>query len=273
MIKAFKDKIKKLFTKLKISKKEFFIALFTFITGVLISASSFSINKLVERKYFPEKEYEFTMEDMLQYFPLAEGNTWIYKGYAEYLSTDGELIKSEFDDYQITVKKTYTEEDISIVLIEESFFPDPFYSKDVWKKNNLQIWVLAGGKVYVIRNEEEINNFIISIENNESPFIDIGESYVSWDFPLYVGKKYNLKNTLILSNSNRYLDNISEKRKISISGITYNRDCFKTEEYMSSNESYSWFCPGLGEVEHEYKHHSGRKEKLFYRLKEFFVKE
>lgn len=249
--------------KIKFKKRDFKIAILTFITTIILGVLTFVSNKIIENRFFSDDKYVFTNQDALEYFPVKEGNSWVYEGYEE--SSLPGLEKTEIkkiDDFKMSVKKTYKFKDVTFALIEISNSGDQLVNKE--------LWVITGGQVFQLDDENKINSYILDLEKDKIPNIGGINSYLQWDFPFFVGKKYNLNDGLI-NDGQMYLSKVTDKKKISILGKSDKYECYKIEFITLSGSNYSWFCPTIGMIEYKYTHSRPVVNDFFIRIKNFYL--
>lgn len=256
--------------KLRITRRDTLIAIISAISTLILQPSIFTINKYIEAKWFRDKRQEFTLTDSISYFPIAVGNTWVYSGVVEgqTVGSEGKTVARSFDDYTLSVNNIIDKEEMRIAVIGINYSLPDFLEDE--REKEQELWIFVGGKLFVVRDKDRIDIYLKALQETNTSLEDFREHDLEWDFPLFVGKKYNILNSLVDSGK-KYSYHISEKQKISISGITDDNECFRREFITLPDESYSWFCPGVGIVEEGYTHH-GTVLNINYKLKEYFVK-
>lgn len=138
------------------------------------------------------------------------------------------------------------------------------------KEEQEELWILVGGKLYIVSDKDKINLYLRDLDKSNPYIEDFKYDDLAWDFPLYVGKKYDLLD-MFVDGGSRYSYNITDKQKISISGIIDNKECYKREMLTNPDDYYTWFCPGVGIVEEGYVH-NGTVLNFNYKLKHFYIK-
>ncbi len=259
----------------KNKKRDIIVVLITFISTILLNSFVFTTNKLIEKEFFTDKNYEFTIEDSLGYLPLIEGNRWVYEGYIEeqvgHKNNEPITEKEEFDNYEVTAKEVIKRADALVVLIENSF--SILSLEEIReKKRCYELWFITGGKIYTIQNSDLAIHYFQQIKNKENVAIDHSLVGLKWEFPFYVDKKYDFfQEGGFIWEYNWYKKKITESKKLNIAGVIYDKECFKIENAGVGFTQSSWFCPGMGEVEYDY-HHNGAVTNVHYILKNSFIK-
>jgi len=206
-------------------------------------------------------------ESKTDYFPLTEGNYWVYQDQIEIQDTDGEFeVENKYIGEKVKVKRinqlrtlkvlsTETRGDFKIAKMQEEGTPEGtitfFYVID--NKN---------GRIYSYSNEQ----IKMILPNNSDVTIEGSPEYI---FPLQVGSKWGDPESLERKDK-MYFPYVESLEDITAPAGTF-KDCFKIIHHTLPDETAQWFCPNVGIVRLEYRHH-GTIDNLISELKEINLK-
>jgi|GEM_PF-2252188 len=197
------------------------------------------------------------------YFPLAEGNYWVYQDRIEIQDPQGNFeVESKSIGEKVKVKRinqlrtlkvlsTETRGDFKIAKMQEEGTPEGmiifFYIVD--NKN---------GKIYSY-SDEQIKTIL---PNSEEINIEGSPEYI---FPLQVGSKWGAPESL--ERKDKMYFYYAEKLEDITSPAGTFKNCLKIVHHTLPDETIQWFCPNVGIVRLEYRHH-GTIDNLVSELKE-----
>ena len=235
------------------------------MAAVILNATVFTVNRFIDKTFFPSTYREFTIDDALKYYPIKENNTWVYEGWTKITEEDGNVVTKNFDDYTVRITKVIRKQNLVAALVNKK--NGPFDDG----KDRKSLLIFIGGRLYEIGDETRVEEIIKTIETKQYPddYIDV-EGEESYDFPLYVGKHFGFVGGFFSASGKLYNNRVGESAEMSISGVANHVSCFKVLYEGAPDENYTWFCPGIGEVEYSYTHH-GPPQDIYYRIKSYYV--
>ncbi|PIW79824.1 MAG: hypothetical protein COZ98_05565 [Candidatus Omnitrophica bacterium CG_4_8_14_3_um_filter_43_15] len=197
------------------------------------------------------------------YFPLAEGNYWVYEDQIEIQDPQGNFeVENKYIGEKVKVKRinqlrtlkvlsTEIRGDFKIAKMQEEGTPEGtitfFYVVD--NKN---------GRIYSYSNEQ----IKMILPDNNDVSIEGSPEYI---FPLQVGSKWGDPESLERKDK-MYFSYVEKLEDVTVPAGTF-KDCFKIIHYTLPDETIQWFCPNVGVVRLEYRHH-GTITDLISELKE-----
>jgi len=272
--------------KMKISKansvkyiKEKIIPLLLGIfIGIFIQSSSFSINKIIENKFFNPIKI-FSIDKVLEYFPLKEGNMWEYEGYIKRQKPNIEDPNPPRQNYKI-IEKVIDKEEISdriLFTIERKEYID-----GILDSSYQYGYFVVSNKVYKV-NESDFKKIRVVLENFGLPFsnnlsngyydavedLDQNKLESFYEFPLNKGLLYGSMLSLV-RNDHKYAKYVEGAIGYK-SDIVKDKDCFEIVNNYTCCNSYQIFCKGLGVVEEEYVH-NGAIDEYKVNLSKYLIK-
>ena len=201
------------------------------------------------------------------YFPLIEGNYWVYQDQIEIQDRDGDFeVENKYIGEKVKVRRinqlrtlkvlsTETRGDFKITKMQEEGTPEGtitfFYVVD--NKN---------GRIYSYSNEQ----IKMILPNNNDVTIEGSPEYI---FPLQVGSKWGDPESLNRKDK-MYFYYVERLEDVTVPAGTF-KECFKIIHYTLPDETIQWFCPNVGVVRLEYRHH-GTIHNLISELKEINLK-
>ena len=197
------------------------------------------------------------------YLPLAEGNYWVYEDQIEIQDPQGNFeVENKYIGEKVKVRRinqlrtlkvvsTETRGDFKIAKMQEEGTPEGiktfFYVVD--NKN---------GRIYSYSNEQ----IKMILPNNNDVSIEGSPEYI---FPLQVGSKWGDSESLERKDK-MYFSYVESLEDITAPAGTF-KNCFKIIYSTLPDETIQWFCPKVGIVRFEYRHH-GTIDNLVSELKE-----
>ena len=202
-------------------------------------------------------------ESKSEFLPLKEGNYWTYQDKIEIQDEKGNVeIENKYIREKVKVRRinqlrtikvisVETRGDFKIAKMQEEGTPQGivtfFYVVD--NKN---------GRIYSYSNEQ----IKAILPNNKDVNIEGSPEYV---FPLKVGLKWGDPESL-KRKDNMYVFYVENVEDVSVPAGTF-KNCFKIVNHTLPDETVVWFCPNVGVVKLEYRHH-GTIDNLVGELKE-----
>ena len=202
-----------------------------------------------------------------EFLPLEKGNYWTYQDKLETQDENGDIevenkylgekvkIKRTTQIRTLTVLSTETRGDFKIAKIQEGGTPDGiitfFYIVD--NKN---------GKIYSY-SDEQIKTIL---PNDKDVNIEGSPEYI---FPIQVGSRWGDPESLARKDK-MYIFFVEKIEDITVPAGTF-KNCFKIVHYTLPDETIQWFCPYVGIVRLEYRHH-GPIDNLVSELKKVNLK-
>lgn len=233
------------------------------IFGFLINSTQFTINKIIEEKYFLQDK-PFNVEETIRYFPLKKGNFWKYEGtYREQIVDGGAKIYSGSYILTESVINEYLFENIYLYKIERVEEKKGLESKITYPG-----YLIKGNKVFLLADKkfQLVKNFLGDLEKSDmkgsegsinfseykdSDFINDGVyDNIQYEFPLIVGVSYGAP--YFIRTDNMYTNYVNDKIKVKIPSV--NQDCFELKNDFLGSENTELFCPYIGIVKQHYKH-------------------
>jgi hypothetical protein len=185
------------------------------------------------------------------YFPLTEGNYWVYQDLVEIQDPQGNFeVENKYIGEKVKVKKinqlrtlkvisTENRGDFKIAKMQEEGTPEGiitfFYVVD--NKN---------GRIYSYSNEQ----IKMILPNNNDVDMEGSPEYI---FPLQVGLKWGDPQSL-KRKDNMYIFFVEKIEDVTVPAGDF-KNCFKIVHYTLPDETIQWFCPNVGVVRLEYRHH------------------
>lgn len=201
------------------------------------------------------------------YFPLAEGNYWVYEDRIEIQDPQGNFeVENKYIGEKVKVRRinqlrtlkvlsTETRGDFKIAKMQEEGTPEGtitfFYIVD--NKN---------GRVYSYNNEQ----IKTILPNKKDVNIEGSPEYI---FPLQIGSKWGDAESLKRTD-NMYFFFVEKMEDLTVPAGAF-KNCFKIIQRTLPDETIQWFYLGVGIVRLEYRHH-GSINNLVSELKEINLK-
>lgn len=182
------------------------------------------------------------------YFPLVEGSFWLYQDRIEIQDADGEFeVQNKYSGDKVKVRRidqlrtlkvlsTEIRGDFKIVKMQEEGFQGikTFYYV-----------IKDGSNIYHFDNEKDLEQ---AITEDELPIYSL--TYI---FPIQEGSKWGDPESLNRKDK-MYFFYVEKLEDITVPIGTF-KDCFKIIYHTLSDETIQWFCPYVGIVRMEYRHH------------------
>lgn len=206
-------------------------------------------------------------EPKSEFLPLKKGNYWVYQDQIEIQDLQGNFeVENKYVGEKVKVKKikqlrtlkvisTENRGDFKIAKMQEEGTPEGtitfFYIVDNKK-----------GRIYSY-SDEQIKTIL---PNNKDVNIQGSPEYI---FPLQLDSKGGDPESLNRKD-NMYVFYVERLEDITVPAGTF-KNCFKIVQYTLPDETIQWFCPKVGIVRLEYRHH-GPIDNLVSELKEIKLK-
>ena len=202
-------------------------------------------------------------ESHTDYFPLTEGNYWVYQDQIEIQDPQGEFeIENKYIGEMVKVKRVRQLRTLKVLSTE---------NRDDFKIAKMQEEGTPEGIItffYVVDNK---NGWIYSYSNEQIKTILPDNKNVSiigypeYIIPLQVGSRWGDPESLNRKD-NMYVFYVERLEDVTVPAGTF-KNCFKIVNYTLPDETIQWFCPNVGIVRLEYHHH-GTVDNLVSELKE-----
>ena len=233
-----------------------------FIGGILASASSHFLNRLIDRTAFDDHTETFSVSDSTKYFPIEEGNTWVYKGKHDYTLPNSNKVVSTNVTLSMTVLRAYRFP--HLILAELNAWP----FDQVWENDSAQrcALVFVGSKVYKIHDPASINR--ISQTGDASGALS--DEDILFEFPLCKGVQFG--DVKVLGREDTfYVWHVEEEYDIASNLSQESKRAYRMAMRTNPDHAVMTFQPHVGIIEYEYEHH-GTVEKLSLVLSQFIAK-
>ena len=200
------------------------------------------------------------------YFPLEEGNYWVYQDQIEIQDPQGDFeIYSKSHGENVKVKRINQLRTLKVLSTE---------IRGDFKIAKMQEETLNGARIffYVVNNEDgkvyscEEEQIEIFLPNEKDVSIEKCPEYI---FPLQAGLKWGDSDDL-KRKDNMYIYYVERMEDITVPAGTF-KNCFKIVYSTLPDKTIEWFCPNIGVVRLEYHHH-GTINNLVSELKEVNLK-
>lgn len=245
------------------------------ITAIIVPVVIGSITSYITFKMDKPKEYlireSFNLEklDVTKYFPLDEGNYWIYSRNLTFADGDG-TNKSIKDEIKVEVINKYKNDDKELFVIKG----DPLAEKEAEEAENIIYgYIVLANKIIKVPTYK-INSFIDIFKNKSNINRDDTEGlYIEYEFPLYNGEKYGEFSELFRSDSKNisYVTKLMPYRK-KVGENIMDIGIYQIDNLYNSGDEQKFFTPYLGITEMSYEHR-GTTDKYLIDLKEYKLKE
>ena len=203
-----------------------------------------------------------------EFYPLEKDNYWVYQDQIEIQDLQGDFeVYNKYIGKKVTAKRikqlrtlkvlsTETRGDFKIVKMQEEGTPEGiitfFYVVD--NKNR---------RIYSYSNEE-----IRTILSNDKDITIRGSP--EYIFPLQVGLKWGEPESM-KRKDNMYVFFVEKIEDVTVPAGTF-KNCFKIVYYTLPDETIQWFCPNVGVIRFECRHH-GTINNLVSELKQLHINE
>lgn len=202
-------------------------------------------------------------ESKSEFLPLIEGNYWIYQDQMEIQDIDGEFeVENKYIGETVRVKRTNQLRTLRVLSTEErgDFKIAKMQEEGTTEGIKTFFYVVdnKNGRIYNYGNEQ-IKKIL---PDNNNVVIEGLPEYI---FPLQVGLKWGDPESLNRED-NMYVFYVEKIEDVTVPAGTF-KNCFKIAHYTLPDKTIQWFCPDVGIVRLEYRHH-GTIDNLVSELKE-----
>lgn len=233
-----------------------------FIGGLLASTSSHFLNRIIDRIAFEDPQETFSVSNSTKYFPIEEGNTWVYQGRHDYTIPNSNKVDSKKVTLSMKVLKVHKFP--HLVLAEISAWP----FDQIWDNNSEErcALVFVGNKVYRIQEPDIIKR----ISQTGDAFGTLTDEDILFEFPLFKDAGFGESKSLGREDM-FYAWHVVEEYDIASSFSHKSGRAYRLAMRTYPDHALLTFQPNVGIIEFEYEHH-GTVEKLSLTLSQFIAK-
>jgi hypothetical protein len=187
-------------------------------------------------------------ESEIDYFPLAEGNYWVYQDQIEIQDIDGEFeVETKHTGENVKVKGINAQSTLKVLSVEDigNFKVAKMQEEDFQGVKTFHYVIKNGKEIYRLNDENDLKQ---AIAKDKLAIYSL--EYVS---SLQVGSKWGDPNDLKRKDK-MYFRYVEKTEDITVPAGTF-KDCFKIIYNTLPDETIQWFYPNVGIVRLEYRHH------------------
>ncbi len=259
-------------TTKKVSKKKngegffkryaFLLAVLGFFAGMMSETLTHVMTKVIDFFNDTENTEIYTADKATQYFPLEEGNVWLYEGEHEYSYTSSAKTKIVKPKIKMEILEIYKIKKLTLAVVQGGPYLYPYDEKSPPKF----AFFVVGNRVFLISDEKKINRII---KEPYTPDI-VSEDDLLFEFPLSVGTRYGEMDGLARPDA-FFTWHVEKKFKIRSSFSSKSEDAYLLAYKMNTEDNEIIFQPYVGIIEYKYRH-NGTIDNISFRLVNFIAK-
>lgn len=233
-----------------------------FLGGLVVSGSSHVVNRLIDRAAFDTEDQAYSVSDCTKYFPIEEGNTWVYEGEYEYTVPDSTEVRKTRVTLEMVVLRVHRLPQLTVAELSDWPFD---YSCDP-KPDKKSALVCVGSKIYRIEGSAAVERIL----SEEAAYGALTEADLMFEFPLCKDARYGETNVMAREDM-WYLWHVEEELDVASSFYAGSKRGYRIAMRTLPGHAVLTFVPYLGILDYDYEHH-GTVEKLSLRLCRFSAK-
>lgn len=233
-----------------------------FLSGILATSFSHVINRVIDRNIFDEPDTPFSVSETTEYFPLEEGNVWVYEGRYDYTKDNSNVVADKTVTLRMEVLQVHKFEHLTVAVLRGW----PFDYVSTSGQSEITALLAVGNKLYHMTDSQAIDRAI----REESAFNLLSEDDIFLEFPLSKGMRFGQIMQMGRSKPT-YIWHVEDEFDAATSFSRRSRRAYRVALRELPGHSVMVFQPHVGIIEYDYEHH-GTVDKLHLELVRFVAK-